>query len=169
MHLHAENKIDANAFLCQASLMTENPSVAVVAAWAALLRAERRVVSAVEADLKAADLLSPLEYDILLELGRAGAAGLRPMELEARLGLAQYRVSRLLDRLRKSGAARRRPCAEDGRGALVVVTDEGRRLLKSMWPTYAAAIVRHLGARLDSVEASELARLLGVVTREAKS
>ena len=34
--------------------MTENPSVAVVAAWAALLRAERRVVSAVEADLKAA-------------------------------------------------------------------------------------------------------------------
>lgn len=148
--------------------MTDGSSAVVIAAWAALLRAERRVVSAVEADLKAADLLSPLEYDLLLELGRAGEAGLRPMELEARLGLPQYRVSRLLDRLCKSGVARRRPCAEDGRGALIAITVEGQGLLKSMWPAYAAAIGRHLGARLDPVEASELARLLSVVTREVE-
>jgi DNA-binding MarR family transcriptional regulator len=149
--------------------MTHGPSAAVIAAWAALLRAERGVVAAVEADLKSAGLLSPLEYDLLLELGRADEAGLRPMELEARLGLAQYRVSRLVERLCKSGAARRRPCAEDGRGALVAITVEGRGLLKSMWPLYAAAIDRHLGARLDPVEANDLARILSVLTREGET
>jgi len=146
--------------------MNKSPSTAVIAAWAALVRAERRVLSSVAADLKAADLLSMSEYDALLELDRAGAAGLRPGELQKRLGLAQYRISRLGDSLHKAGYAHRRPCPEDGRGAVVTITAEGHALVRSVWPAYAEAIARHFGSRLDAVQASELARLLGILTRE---
>jgi DNA-binding MarR family transcriptional regulator len=146
--------------------MNKGPSTAVIAAWAALVRAERTILSGVAADLKAAGLLSTGEYDALLELDRAGAAGLRPGELQKRLGLAQYRISRLVDGLHKAGYARRRPCPEDGRGAVVTITAEGHALVRSMWPAYAEAVGRHLGSRLDAVQASELARLLGTLTRE---
>ena len=52
-----------------------------------------RAIEAVEARLKAADLPPLGWYDVLLELEKAGEAGLRPFELQARLLLPQYGVS----------------------------------------------------------------------------
>ena len=137
------------------------PSDAVICAWARLVLAQQAVLSAVESELKASGFPPLAWYDVLLELSRAGDEGLRPFALEQQVLLTQYNLSRLLDRLEKSGYVQRRPCADDGRGQIVAITGAGRALIKRMWPTYRAAIARHVGAKLSEDEAVRLAVLLG--------
>jgi DNA-binding MarR family transcriptional regulator len=139
------------------------PSDAVIRAWARLMRAQQAVLAAVEADLKAVGFPPLAWYDVLLELSRA-EKGLRPFTLEQELLLAQYNLSRLLDRLERAGYLERRACPEDGRGQIVAITPSGRALVKRMWPTYRAAIARHVGAKLSEDDASRLAALLGKLT-----
>lgn len=134
---------------------------ATVTAWARLLRASQALLGAVEADLKAAGFPPLAWYDVLLELRRAGEGGLRPLALQRAMLLAQYNLSRLLDRMEREGLVARRPCPDDARGQLVVATREGLALQERMWPVYREAIRTHFGARLDSASAEVLARLLG--------
>ena len=138
-----------------------SPSEAVVRAWTRLVRAQHVVLAAVEADLKAAGFPPLGWYDVLLELSRPPDGGLRPFELEGRLLLAQYNLSRLLERMQAAGYVGRRPCREDGRGHLVVIAEPGRQLMKRMWPTYRAAIARHVGGKLGEDDAARLGALLG--------
>jgi DNA-binding MarR family transcriptional regulator len=140
--------------------MTDMPSDAVTKAWARLVRARHKVVSAIEADGKAAGVLPVEWYDVLLELERA-EAGLRPYELEQRLLFAQYNLSRLVDRMVEAGVVRKAPCAKDKRGHVLLITEAGRKQRKATWPTYAKAISRHLGDKLTEAEAEKLAALLG--------
>jgi DNA-binding MarR family transcriptional regulator len=139
------------------------PSDAVIRAWARLIRAQQAVLAAVEAELKAAGFPPLGWYDVLLELTRKDRA-IRPFALEQELLLAQYNLSRLLDRLEKAGYIERLPCPDDGRGQEVAITAAGRALVKRMWPTYRAAIARHVGSKLSEDEAARLAALLGKLT-----
>lgn len=148
--------------------MTHPPSEATVHAWTSLVRAGQRVLDRVEADLKANGFPPLAWYDALLELDRTVGAALRPNDLEARMLLAQYNVSRLVDRLEKAGYVVKLPCPSDRRGTELRITVEGKALLRQMWPTYAEAIQRNLGARLDDREAETLASLLGRLTTEPK-
>jgi DNA-binding MarR family transcriptional regulator len=137
------------------------PSEDTVIAWARLIRARDLLVSAAERDAKA-EGLPPLEwYDVLLELSRLPEGeGLRPFELEGRLLLAQYNLSRLLDRLAKAGLIEKRPCTSDGRGLVLVITEAGRELRRRSWPAYAAAIERHFGSKLRPGDAEVLGEIL---------
>jgi DNA-binding MarR family transcriptional regulator len=137
------------------------PSEAVIRAWTRLIRAQQAALSAVEAELKSAGFPPLGWYDVLLELSRVDDGCMRPFVLEQKLLLAQYNLSRLLDRVEKAGYVQRRSCPEDGRGQVVALTPSGRALVKRMWPTYRAAIARHVGARLDEEEAVRLGVLLG--------
>lgn len=133
----------------------------VVAAWVAIVRASNGLIAAVAADGKAAGF-PPLEwYDVLWELERRSPdRGLRPFELERGLLIAQYNVSRLVDRLCQAGYVERKPCDSDARGQVLVITDTGKALRKKMWPVYLASIQRHIGAHLSVDEARALCALL---------
>jgi DNA-binding MarR family transcriptional regulator len=144
--------------------MTTVPSEAVIRAWTRLVKAGRVVLGAVEAEIKAAGFPPLGWYDALLELSREKVDGLRPFVLEERLLLAQYNLSRVLDRLEDAGYVERRPHPEDRRGQIVRITPAGRDLVKRMWPVYRAAIARHVGARLSETEARQLATLLDRLT-----
>jgi len=144
--------------------MSRNPSEAVVAAWARLIRAREALVAAVEGDLKAAHLPPLAWYDVLLELSRAEQGRLRPFEIEKETLLAQYNLSRLLDRLEKEGLIRREPCEDDARGQWVGITEKGRAAQARTWKVYARSIQRHIGEKLDDKSAAALAALLGRLT-----
>lgn len=139
-------------------------SPSALKAWARLIRAHRAVTTRVEADLKAAGYPPLVWYDVLLELGRAEGGRLPPGDLERSLLFSQYNVSRLVDRMAAQGLVRREPHPDDARRQFVCVTPAGRALRERMWPTYGAAIERHLGAKLPgeraSVLAAQLARLM---------
>jgi len=109
-----------------------------------------------------------------IALGRGGAdrgavhdgipPGLRPYEVQNRLLLPQYRVSRLVQRLAKAGYLRRQAYDGDGRGQLLVLTPEGAEMRRRMWAVYAPAIEQAVGARLSPEEAQTLATLLAKLT-----
>ena len=139
-------------------------SDAIMHAWARLIRAGQTVFSAVEGDLRRQGFPPLAWYDVLLELDRAGEKGLRPFELQQEILLAQYNLSRLVERLDRAGHVRRAAVAEDGRGQRLSITASGRELRRAMWPAYAAAVRRHFGAALSDAEAASLATLLGRLT-----
>jgi DNA-binding MarR family transcriptional regulator len=140
--------------------MTDKLSGAVTRAWVGLVRARHAVVSAVEAEAKAAGVL-PLEwYDVLWDLERA-EGGVRPFELEERLLFAQYNLSRLIDRMVEAGLVRKAVCPTDKRGQMLFITEAGRKQRKATWPVYARAVNKHLGDKLSKAETEKLAALLG--------
>jgi len=97
---------------------------------------------------------------VLWELARSQSGRLRPYELEERTLLAQYNLSRLIDRLEKEGLVGREVFAQDGRGRWVVITDAGRQLRERMWTVYGKAIETHIGGKLAEGEARMIAGLL---------
>lgn len=139
-------------------------SDAALNAWTGLIRAQHQTLGAVEADLKAAGFPPLSWYDALLELRRAAPGGLRPFELEQRMLLAQYNLSRLADRLQDAGYLEKQSCPDDGRGHVLCITQSGRQLLKRMWPVYGDAVARHVGDKLSDQDARRLAALLAKLT-----
>lgn len=131
-----------------------------LAAWARLIRVGQLLVEGVEADLKAAGFPPLAWYDALLELRRAGPEGLRPFQLQQRMLLTQYNLSRLLDRMQRAGLVERSACAEDGRGTVVATTAEGLALRERMWPAYRAAIRTRFADKLTEGQADDLAQLM---------
>jgi DNA-binding MarR family transcriptional regulator len=140
------------------------PSDATLKAWARLTGAHGAVSGGIEAELKAQGFLPLAQYEVMVELRRAGGT-LRPQEIERNLTIPQHLVSRLIDRLEKAGFVKRLPVAGDARGQIVALTEEGREILTRMSPAYGAAIQRHLGDRLGSeIDATQLAWLLERLT-----
>jgi DNA-binding MarR family transcriptional regulator len=140
--------------------MPNKPSDAVVDAWIALNRAQQAALLKVERAFRDASLPPSAWYDVLWELEKAGAAGLRPFEIERRRLIAQSNISRLIDRLAEAGHVERQPCEEDGRGQRVVITPDGRQMRRRMWPIYAQAIAEAVGRRVSERDAASLAGLL---------
>jgi DNA-binding MarR family transcriptional regulator len=142
--------------------MSGYPSETVVRAWTRLTRAQRQALTAIEQALGAAKLPSLAWYDVLLELERAGGT-LRPFELEREMLLAQYNLSRLIDRMEQAGYVERRALTEDRRGQLIVITAAGKSLRRRMWSVYGPAIQAAVGAHLSPKQVDTLNTLLGTL------
>ncbi|MEP4377678.1 MAG: MarR family winged helix-turn-helix transcriptional regulator [Alphaproteobacteria bacterium] len=143
--------------------MATSPDELTVRSWTQLARTSRIVTESIETDLRAAGLPPLGWYDVLLELQRAEDQTLRPFELEEHLLLAQYNLSRLIDRIAAEGYVRKQPVASDRRGHEIVLLPSGAAMRERMWPVYAAAIERHIGSRLDKDEAATLVQILGLL------
>lgn len=160
MQLHGKNKVDAIALKSYTADMSQYPSEIDVTAWARLVRASNMILEAVEADLKRAGFPPLAWYDVLLELRRVPDKTLRPVEIERRSLLAQYNVSRLLDRMAAAGYVEKLKSEADGRGVLVRLTPDGVEVLSNMWPIYAAGIKHYFSSGLEEGDAEDLAVLL---------
>lgn len=143
--------------------MTEKPSETTIRVWARLMSAQQLALASIERDLKAAGLPPLVWYDVLLEVERAGGAGVRPFELERAMLLAQYNLSRLIDRIERAGYVERQACENDGRGQLIAITDRGKAIRRKMWPVYARAIEAAVGQHLSVKQAEALDGLLGLL------
>jgi DNA-binding MarR family transcriptional regulator len=133
------------------------PSKSAVDAWVALNRAQRFVFEAIEAELKSAGLPPLAWYDVLLELWREPGGRLRQGDLEHKMLFPQYGVSRLVDRLEREKLVCRERREDDARAYWVAISDKGLALRQRMWSVYAAAIQRHVGAKLSEQEAARVA------------
>ena len=148
--------------------MKSHPRDTVVRAWARLTQAQQIVHASIEGTLKAAKLPPLAWYDALLELERAGDRGLRPGELQRQMLLAQYNLSRLIDRVEQAGYAERRACDDDGRGQIIVITAAGRDIRRRMWAVYGPAIQGALGDHLSPKQTETLDALLGKLVESGR-
>ena len=117
------------------------PTTPQMTAWRALFTAHSTARKRADAALRMAQLPSLETYDVLLELDRDTARnGLMAKDLQTRLLLPQYGVSRLVDRMVAQGLLRRAANPGDGRSALLHITANGRKLRKKMWDVYGPII-----------------------------
>lgn len=127
-------------------------------AWLRLVQ----VVANVEADLvkvlQARHGLGLSEYHALEILTRSPNSELRMQELAAHLRLNQSSVSRMAERLERSGLTIRDLCPDDKRGVYTVLTKAGRARLERARPDYEkaleAALKEHGGEKLLSSQGS---------------
>ena len=141
--------------------MTKEPDDIMFQSWARLTRVQHTIFSAIEAALKKADLPPLSWYDVLLELSRVRNVGMRPFELEAKLLLPQYGLSRLLDKIEAAGLIEKQPYQGDGRGQTIMITEKGQTMRARMWPVYAASIAETVDRKVSLDEARQLYALLG--------
>ncbi|MBL0338649.1 MAG: winged helix-turn-helix transcriptional regulator [Rhodospirillaceae bacterium] len=132
----------------------------VVAVWIKLFRLERSLLNTVNQNLRKAGFPPLGWYDILWELKKTPTHRLRPLEIEQRVLLTQYNLSRLIDRMVKKSYVSRESCGNDKRGQWIVLTEQGKVLREQMWPIYAASIQQYLGLRLQVEEVKFLNDIL---------
>jgi DNA-binding MarR family transcriptional regulator len=100
------------------------------------------------------------DFAALATLVRLAGRGVSQRRVGLELGLSAGTVSLRIDRLVRRGLAERRPDPDDGRGALVSLTDRGRELFEACAPEHLAN-AHELIAGLSEPERDQLASLLG--------
>jgi len=145
------------------------PSKQTETAWILLIRSQQILLNQVENALKAAGLPPLAWYDVLLELGRDQATGLRQFEIGERVLLNKHNLSRLIDRLETEGLVKRQECDSDGRGNVVKITKKGMQIKLQMWVIYAKSIQELIAEPLSSTQIRGLIEIMhALIERHSK-
>ncbi len=136
--------------------MSKGPDALGAAAWRAFLTAHTILVEAIERDLARAELPPLGWYDVLFALEEAPRRRLRMAELSRAVVLSRSNLTRLVDRLEAAGLLHRAAVPGDRRGAYAVLTAEGAKLRRRMWPVYAKSIQEHFARHIGAGEAKTL-------------
>lgn len=125
-------------------------------AWRALQLMQMRVEGELARRLAAESTLSYPDYVVLVALTDQPDGRLRLFELGCKLRWEKSRLSHHISRMTKRGLVTKERCPSDGRGAFVVVTDEGRAQIEAAAPGHLTAVrelfVDHLSEQqLDAV------------------
>lgn len=126
-------------------------------AWARFVTAQAMLLERIEAAF-AARALPPLAwYDVLWILETAEHGRLRMADLARKAVVSRSNVTRLTDRMEKSGLVVRSDCPVDGRGTVCALTAKGRAMRAKMWPVYKKQIDTLFGKHLNAREAQAIA------------
>ena len=94
-------------------------------AWRAFVEAHTAVMDVLERELTERRGISLTWYDALLQLSEAPGNRMRMSELADSIVISRSGFSRAARRMEEAGLIAREPSPEDGRGAYVVLTDQG--------------------------------------------
>ncbi|WP_327581508.1 MarR family transcriptional regulator [Nonomuraea sp. NBC_00507] len=125
-------------------------------AWRGFLLTHDRIWREIEAGLAPLNV-SMAEYSVLALLGEAGRNGLRMSELAQQRLMSSGGFTRLADRLERRGLIERHRSADDGRGFTVVLTKDGRALMRKAWRQQYGDLRRLFFDRLDDEHLRSLA------------
>ncbi len=103
--------------------------------------------------------LSDGKLSVLFQLLLAAEAPLSPSQLAERVGVTRATITDLVAGLERDGLLRREVSAEDGRMALLHLTEAGHALLDELLPEHFQRLQRLMQA-LSEQEKRELIRLL---------
>ncbi len=87
--------------------------------------------------------LSGPDYDVLSHVSESPGRRSRLGELAERMAWSRSRLSHHLTRMEGRGLVTREDCPSDGRGAFVVLTDAGFRVIQAAAPGHVASVRRH--------------------------
>ncbi|HLT21172.1 MAG TPA: MarR family transcriptional regulator [Thermomicrobiales bacterium] len=128
-----------------------------LAAYRGFITAYAEVVTRIERDLAAAEVIPVVWYDVLIRLYESPGRRLRMHELAREVVMARSTLTRTVDRLEAAGLLRREPDPEDRRGAYAVLTEEGLEAMREAWPVYGRSIVESFALHISEDEARTLA------------
>lgn len=127
--------------------------------WRALIRLHQKLFRHLGADLEAHSGLSGADFEILVALTDVPEGRVRFQGLAEAIDWERSRLSHQVSRMGKRGLVRREECAEDGRGAFVVITPEGREVIEAAAPKHLVAVRRLVIDVLDPEDLAALGRI----------
>jgi DNA-binding MarR family transcriptional regulator len=125
-------------------------------AWRALQVMQARLGAELARDLSLHSPLSYQDYVVLVALTDEPARRLRLFELGERLGWEKTRASHQVTRMARRGLVAKFTCQEDRRGAVVEVTEEGRRAIEAAAPSHVEAVRRLFIDKLTPAQLRQL-------------
>lgn len=117
-------------------------------AWRAYLRGSRSLEVALGDDLEQVGF-SLAEYELLSMLSEAPGQAMRMSALADLIVQSRSRVTHTAARLERRGLVERTTCESDGRGVLLVLTDEGRTAVGQAAQVHVESVRRHLVSQLS--------------------
>ncbi|MFD9500213.1 MarR family winged helix-turn-helix transcriptional regulator [Streptomyces sp. NPDC060035] len=109
-------------------------------AWRSLMKMQAGLSAYIERQLRTHSGLSAADYQVLAHLSEAPEGRLRSFALGDVLQWEKGRLSQHLTRMQNRDLIRRERCATDQRGAVVVITEQGRTLVEAAAPLHLADV-----------------------------
>ena len=112
-------------------------------AWRSYMRMRTLLHARILRDLAGEAGLSGPDYDVLSHVSESLGRRSRLGELAERMAWSRSRLSHHLTRMERRGLVTREDCPSDGRGAFVVLTDAGLRVIQAAAPSHVASVRRN--------------------------
>ena len=130
--------------------------------WRRWLRLNATLPGVLHRELQADAGLSLPDFEVLVKLTDTPEARVRVTDLARELNWERSRVSHHVTRMERRGLVERSECRDDGRGAWVELTDQGRAAIERAAPGHAATVRRLI---FDNLTGQELKVMRGVIDK----
>jgi DNA-binding MarR family transcriptional regulator len=128
-------------------------------AWRGYRRMRALLDLQIERDLARDSGLSAPDYDVLSTLTESPGRSWRANELATRLLWSTSRLAHHVRRMERRGLVSRDDCPDDGRGAVVSLSDTGWAALQAAAPPHVESVRNHLIELLTPTEVEALATI----------
>ena len=132
-------------------------------AWRGLLALHAELGALLNRDLQRTSGLSLSDYDVLVQLTDVADGRLRVLELGEALQWGKTRVSKQVSRMAARDLVAKEDCAEDRRGAYVVLTPTGRRAIEQAAPAHVELVQQIVFDVLSPDQVGQLATITQTV------
>src|SRR3954454_12713243 len=131
--------------------------------WRRWLRLNALLPAALHRELQADADLSLPDFDVLVQLTDSSEGRVRVSDLARGLHWERSRVSHHVTRMERRGLVAREECRDDGRGAFVVLSPEGRAAIEQAAPAHVATVRQLVFDALTTHETDVLAQAIDKV------
>lgn len=100
--------------------------------------------------------LKPLEFEVVIRLGRSPGGRLRMSDLAAQAHITTSGITRIVDRLETDGLVQRAACPTDRRGSFAELTAAGHARLDAILPGHLAVLEEWFYGRLSAPALDDL-------------
>jgi MarR family 2-MHQ and catechol resistance regulon transcriptional repressor len=107
--------------------------------------------------------LSAVEHEVLMRLARSPGRQLRMTDLAAQTSLSTSGVTRVVDRMERTGLLCRSACPTDRRSSFAVITDAGLNRLNEALPGHLALVEEFITGLLSPDQLAGLLDALRVI------
>lgn len=128
-------------------------------AWRGYRRMRTLLDLRIARDLNQDSGLSEADYDVLSTLSERADAACRARDLAKHLLWSTSRLAHHVGRMERRGLVARQSSDDDGRGAVVTLTEKGRAVLRAAAPHHVESVRRHVVDLLDAEEIAVLGRI----------
>jgi DNA-binding MarR family transcriptional regulator len=128
--------------------------------WRGWLKLNAELASTLQRELQQDAGISMQDYEVLVHLTDNPDGRVRVTELAGLLQWERSRVSHHIKRMEHRRLVQRAGCSEDGRGAFVVITPQGRAAIEEAAPSHVMAVRRLMFDALSEEEKAFLAAVI---------
>jgi len=131
--------------------------------WRALVMGMTLLTDRLDADLRREFDMSLAEYEIMVRLSERPGRSLLMAQLADAMAYSRSRVTHTVKRMEQAGLLQRSESAEDGRGVVCAMTEQGWALLESMAPTHVNGVRDYLVDLACDADLEALGRVMNAV------